>query len=101
MPRRTMSPLKATLLPVANSAVRHSQSGISERPRMRTRTIGRSATWHKISLSRSCVRLSSDTIVLPLKSTAPMRFSVSSGLREVVMTGHRCPVATVEITSTR
>ena len=39
--------------------------------------------------------------MLPLKSTAPMRFSVSSELREVVMTGHKCPVATVEITSTR
>ena len=55
-----MSPLKATLLPVANSAVRHSQSGI-ERPRR----IRNDRPFGDMTLAsaraRSWVRLSSDT----------------------------------------
>ena len=39
-----MSPLKVTLLPVANTAVLHSHSGISLRPSILILTTGRSVT---------------------------------------------------------
>ena len=47
------------------------------------------------------MQLSSETIWMPLSRIAPIRFSVSSALFEVVITGQNCPVETMAITSTR
>ena len=96
-----MSPLKPTLLPVANIVVWHSQSGrlvAPEHADLDHRPLGHLAQKLAVEIMG---QLSSDTIGLPSSSTALIRFSVSSALREAVMTGHRRPVAIVAITSTR
>src|SRR5262249_25124438 len=75
---RTMSPRNVMLLPVANTVARHSQDGISLRPRTLILTTGRSVSWQSNSPSRSSVQLSSEKIGIPPSRTEPRRFSVSS-----------------------
>ena len=47
------------------------------------------------------MQLSSETIGVPLRSTEPIRFSVSSALFEAVITGQSRPVAIMAMRSMR
>ena len=74
-PRRTMSPLKPMLFPVANTAVRHSQSGMALCPRILILTIGRSESWPKqLTAKVVCAVVERDDRDAA-RSTLPSRFS--------------------------
>ena len=70
------------------------------KPSSRTRSSRWVSAWHSSSLSTSLLQLSNETMVLPLSSSAPRRFSVSSLFEPCEMTGVISPLASSEARST-